>query len=1324
MVEGKETNTSKNESSPDKESPLSNLIKKATGALHKEASEIFAPKNSKNSSPSFSEVALDLIESGKEKIQAAKQWYEREHGFNGTLTSPDGKQSLAVTHGEMKNSAGIKTGTMKQDGHVLQEKAGNNKLSPINVDFEGWKFTGEQDGKTRVLTAEQRLCQGEINFQHEGKDYRCHTVAGMLIDTTSGSQLGLVKAPREDAQGQIHDGQIILFGTNQNTSKNQNAIQDQETVIEFRNCDKLSFNLRVMGETGLPSRPMSGIGDGDGIIINMRDAKAQVDKELKDCIERKRMVMEAISRAHGAPGVGTALNYLEQEIAQKEARQKLIDKIAAGEEITTADRRELKEAAQRFAETKKPTPLEGTSITAARETIKRIELPKLDDEESIRTAQIKMRIGNQSFQVREGQIYRLEQNAGQAQQPLALCGKWSPGYVVEIDGKQIQLSAEERLAMEISLPGEQKPHQIIGLGLPRMVEGRGYCPGGLVDQEQLKLQSLQAQAMADKAAQDYFESKPYLLGDLTSHIAGGIDEQILNQQLSMGKWGQELARLSKEIGATGFDPLTMDNQRLDTHIRTMQILAHELGTEGVVSAETAAHGTAIQKLTSDAVTIGTLAITIPLSAGTLGATALGTGWRIAAQLGTATAMGSGSSLLFRSAGNTSASNLAGRGGIEGLMTAVPVLGQMHIGNMAKLNQVRQVAQVGAANQLEANMLNSVMGKMVRAGYGNKSISWMLGTSRVTENVLQGFGFEGANSIGTQTKFRLDNAMFGSLAGIAGHGTGNKLIHYLSKVPGVSPTGFALRLSSNVSSGYVNGMISSVGHVLEGQRETVAFKLGKPVSALTTTDLISQADWSEVLKDLNNSGSIAGFTALLGSGATEIGGSALRHFSSRIKTTVSDNPHSFETETPATRREFKLVDGSEQLLALIHKVQAGESAGCHIRVSELLNNGAQIVNHIPELAANRIFRMYIQHREASQAIPQHIIDSVDLIATCFPDTLSGSAQSKHVLPQAEGSVYMGIRGDHIQFASKAQTSSPVEFELGHSTTKNKANQIEFSAPAKPEQDGPKPVGQFITDMLADLLTKRRYPDLAKHPLAAYERALQQYSIKVDALLGVGAESIVLNVPASKRFPDGGVLKITRPLRYAWHDEWGSRIFDAKMLRSPRQLDLQDGGSAWMYIQEKVKPLSKADLLNTDIARQYDELCGQIKLMPEMEMWDPNPEQVGLNKRGRLVLIDYSSVAEEGTMSRDANAGRQSFENSKSEHNPHYVEIDDLPPIPASKPTAGDVSSLPVDNTAKKVFGLREVQDMQLSKIAKLLKLTDQEVNQAYERAQDAWKNRNT
>ena len=166
------------------------------------------------------------------------------------------------------------------------------------------------------------------------------------------------------------------------------------------------------------------------------------------------------------------------------------------------------------------------------------------------------------------------------------------------------------------------------------------------------------------------------------------------------------------------------------------------------------------------------------------------------------------------------------------------------------------------------------------------------------------------------------------------------------------------------------------------------------------------------------------------------------------------------------------------------------------------------------------------------------------------------------------------------------------------------------------------GERLADVLKDLDLKEVARFVAEHPTFKSQRVLR-------SLGGTGNDSpAVLELAASKEFPNGGALKVTIP-EGGWQVEWGQRPFDAKLLSRVHDVDLganSMSGTAHVYVQELVDVKSSYDPHLTERFWQKVQDSG-------LDMTDPGSGvtgQVGISREtGDLVLIDYPAVDKPGS-----------------------------------------------------------------------------------------------
>lgn len=166
------------------------------------------------------------------------------------------------------------------------------------------------------------------------------------------------------------------------------------------------------------------------------------------------------------------------------------------------------------------------------------------------------------------------------------------------------------------------------------------------------------------------------------------------------------------------------------------------------------------------------------------------------------------------------------------------------------------------------------------------------------------------------------------------------------------------------------------------------------------------------------------------------------------------------------------------------------------------------------------------------------------------------------------------------------------------------------------------GERLSDALKELDLKEVAQFVAEHPTFKSQRVLR-------SLGGTGNDSpAVLELAASKEFPNGGALKVTIP-EGGWQVEWGQRPFDARLLSRVHDVDLGSNamsGTAHVYVQELVDVKSSYDPHLTERFWQKVQDSG-------LDMTDPGSGvtgQVGISREsGDLVLIDYPAVDKPGS-----------------------------------------------------------------------------------------------
>jgi len=101
---------------------------------------------------------------------------------------------------------------------------------------------------------------------------------------------------------------------------------------------------------------------------------------------------------------------------------------------------------------------------------------------------------------------------------------------------------------------------------------------------------------------------------------------------------------------------------------------------------------------------------------------------------------------------------------------------------------------------------------------------------------------------------------------------------------------------------------------------------------------------------------------------------------------------------------------------------------------------------------------------------------------------------------------------------------------------------------------------------------------------------------------------------------------------WDKEWGYRPYDAKLLSDVAEVRLPGGKQMFAFVQEKVDALGggkdvdlvqDATFANLSNEPQFDALMAQLEARGERFV-DPGSRQLGYDKNGKLVVIDYPSI----------------------------------------------------------------------------------------------------
>lgn len=303
------------------------------------------------------------------------------------------------------------------------------------------------------------------------------------------------------------------------------------------------------------------------------------------------------------------------------------------------------------------------------------------------------------------------------------------------------------------------------------------------------------------------------------------------------------------------------------------------------------------------------------------------------------------------------------------------------------------------------------------------------------------------------------------------------------------------------------------------------------------------------------------------------------------------------DMPGTNsRQFQIVGGDQAALLLFGR---SKTAAAVLDVREVSSTGA--VN-------GPVKKLLVQHNDQTTHIRPRLASTVDLIASCNPQTLCAGLRSKHLFPEGKGDVFFTKLGNRISFGSDRAA-------LG-------------TAGGAPVALGSRSVSDLL--LLPETQNMLRTP----RPVDKYAREMRHFKDPALKVLDAGADSIVIELA------DGRILKMTdRPYRKdgqpLWRPEWGFRTletargttqqFDARLLTKPKQIEVNNEPLMY-YIQERAQtPVSTRSLLKFHDRIEFDG---------KYVFWDGGVSSLGQAQLGyvrdartgkpRVVLLDYDAV----------------------------------------------------------------------------------------------------
>ncbi|MBS1956910.1 MAG: diguanylate cyclase [Cyanobacteria bacterium SZAS-4] len=270
---------------------------------------------------------------------------ERREGYNGYLT--DGKEKMTAIGGNIFDKHGKFFAHMDEKGQLVFADDADQKEKSINLSAikpgGGWQFIGNENGKARQFDVDGSS-NGNVFLArldahgsplldatgHPVEPIKCIVQMGMLIDSTSGKQIGKFVPPAINDDKSWGEGRVLLFGQNPG---------DKPTVTDLSNMKNTIFDITTTGQgtsqtmRGAVVGPKEVQADGStrpgvGGIVNFDQAVAVSEQNLQN---KKAALDERLDTENKqALAIGVATH----DVTGINAR--LYNKAIAGEEQTEA----------------------------------------------------------------------------------------------------------------------------------------------------------------------------------------------------------------------------------------------------------------------------------------------------------------------------------------------------------------------------------------------------------------------------------------------------------------------------------------------------------------------------------------------------------------------------------------------------------------------------------------------------------------------------------------------------------------------------------------------------------------------------------------------------------------------------------------------------------------------------------------------------------------------------------------------------------------------------------------------------------------------------
>ncbi len=807
---------------------------------------------------------------------------KKEIYLDGTLSSPDNKRSLKVVHNEILDHSDKKLGTLDPiKGKITFAEDAKEQNKDLNSYINQWKFDGKENGiHERTLVTSSDMSNGRVMLAEskDGERKNCDIRMGMLIDSTTGEQLGTIKPPSE--KNGNYEGGSIRF-------KNGKEVQ-----LDALNGS--SFEFELMGQTGKQGRSIriyatdkaqEKLVDLDKLTDDARRNRDKASYAFSE--ESNKSYLDVSKYWNSASGKKAELKE-ESDAATKTHKEAedLVEQLLSAKSTKALldpskdiyDEFKIKHAALKEAPNSRSSEQ------------KLISVKELRSDEDTNKVNAKLRIGNDLYEIQKGDLFRVNEDAsGMLNRETDSCGELKPGYRISFkDGRNVNLHSENRVILDMQIEGETERHQIVGLGAARKADDGSMLPGGLVDRRALRQEADLAADEAGKGNIKYFENKPIITGGVTDFLMGGRQNIIEGIQDSVKTQVQAINKeLDQLFADESFKTDNFDNNRIDQNLRATTNFMRDLNLSAQDSQQLAEDGLQLQHSASEGATIAaTTFLTMGVGTVVNGFVKAGQLSRMAGagiELASCTVAGGSSSVVMRHTRATDAEqvgrNFAG-GMVEG---ATMFVGGQIARGFAELKSLVPVQRI--ARELEivnGTGATTAGGKLVNAMAGSRTAENLItGAVKIGNAGLQTTGFtlagaarqkEGswsdyvsAGKLATGTLWFLTGDLAGSMLGrgITGmnraaqgsssawlntlareHAKDSIISRQISSIPTTTTTMFTFSSLGAIESAY------------DSERKQLAKELNKAADQISFSDVWKHSDKGAILHDALSQGAMA------------------------------------------------------------------------------------------------------------------------------------------------------------------------------------------------------------------------------------------------------------------------------------------------------------------------------------------------------------------------------------------------------------------------------------------------------------------------------------